>query len=56
VVFSHEDAARNVLIREQMEAEGIHIAERDEKLRISPHLYNTLDEIDEVTHLLARLA
>lgn len=56
VVFSHEDAARNVLIREQLEAEGIHIAERDEKLRISPHLYNTRDEIDEVTHLLARLA
>ena len=56
VLFSHEDADRNRLIHQRLEAEGVHVAERDQKLRLSPHLYNTPQQIDRVTALLARLA
>ena len=56
VVFSHVDAERNRAIYEELEESGIHVAERDGKLRISPHLHNTSEEIEEAIALLAKLA
>jgi selenocysteine lyase/cysteine desulfurase len=56
VLFTHEDAARNASIAQTLEREGIHLAERDGKLRIAPHLYNTPEEIERTTALLAALA
>jgi cysteine desulfurase / selenocysteine lyase len=33
-------------------AGGVHVAHRRGRIRISPHLYNTLDEIDQTLQLL----
>ena len=54
VLFSHEDAGLNSRIHEELKAEGVHIELRDRKLRLSPHLYNTTDDIDRAVELLAR--
>jgi cysteine desulfurase / selenocysteine lyase len=56
VLFTHENAGRNPSIAKTLGEEGIHVAERDEKLRIAPHLYNTPEEIERTTTLLAALA
>lgn len=52
VVVTHLNGARNPEIRECLEREGIDIAVRRRNLRISPHLYNTLDDIDAATNAL----
>jgi cysteine desulfurase/selenocysteine lyase len=52
VLFTHPNAGRNAAIHKDLEQQGIHIAERDQKLRISPHLYNTPQDIQRVTKLL----
>jgi cysteine desulfurase / selenocysteine lyase len=56
VVFTHEDRSRNAQIQKRLEEEGVHIAERDQKLRISPHLYNTPQDVKKATSLLSELA
>lgn len=56
VVFSHEEESRNVPIHTRLQEKGVHIAERDGLLRISPHLYNSPVEIDHVVTLLEDLA
>jgi cysteine desulfurase / selenocysteine lyase len=37
---------------ERLAAAGVHVAHRRGRIRISPHLYNTVDEIDRVLELL----
>ena len=37
---------------ERLTAVGVHVAHRRGRIRISPHLYNTADEIDRVLELL----
>jgi selenocysteine lyase/cysteine desulfurase len=56
VVFTHESPDRNPTIHKQLEEERVHVAERDNKLRVSPHLYNTPEEIEESIRVLAKLA
>jgi selenocysteine lyase/cysteine desulfurase len=56
VLFSHEDPTRNAAIHKRLQQEGVHIEERDQKLRISAHLYNTTDDIDRAIGLLAKFA
>lgn len=56
VLFSHQDPDRNPAIHQRLEQEGIHVAERDQKLRVAPHLYNTPREIERLVDLLAKLA
>jgi len=52
VFLSHRDRNRNSSIHAALAEDGIDVALRKGSLRISPHLYNTDDEIDR---LLAKL-
>ena len=54
VLFTHEDQSQNATIKTSLEEHGIHIAERDGKLRISAHLYNTPQDIDRALDVLAQ--
>jgi selenocysteine lyase/cysteine desulfurase len=36
---------------ERLTAAGVHVAHRRDRIRISPHLYNTPDEIDRALEL-----
>jgi selenocysteine lyase/cysteine desulfurase len=53
VLFSHGEESRNTQIHEELEQQGVHLELRDGKLRLSPHLYNTTEDIDRAIELLA---
>lgn len=55
VLFTHEDPARNATIKAALEEARIHVAERNGNLRISPHLYNTPQDIEVALGRLAEL-
>jgi selenocysteine lyase/cysteine desulfurase len=48
VVFSHTAPERNGEIFEKLKRARIDISLREGNLRVSPHLYNTVDEIDNL--------
>lgn len=52
VLVSHRDAWRNPSIYEALRKESIYVALRAGKLRLSPHLYNTEDDIDAALAVL----
>jgi selenocysteine lyase/cysteine desulfurase len=52
VFISHKRPERNSAIYEELRNRKIFIAQRAGKLRLSPHLYNTLQEIDEALSVL----
>jgi selenocysteine lyase/cysteine desulfurase len=52
VFISHKRPERNNAIYEELRARKIFIAHRAGKLRLSPHLYNTRQEIDEALSVL----
>jgi selenocysteine lyase/cysteine desulfurase len=52
VFISHKRPERNNAIYEELRARKIFIARRAGKLRLSPHLYNTGQEIDEALSVL----
>jgi cysteine desulfurase/selenocysteine lyase len=52
VIASHQDASRNSENYEALRRGGVYVAFRAGKLRFSPHLYNTNDEIDHVLSIL----
>lgn len=56
VLFTHEDRSHNAAIKASLEENEIHVAERDGKLRISAHLYNTPQDIARVFEVLKRSA
>jgi selenocysteine lyase/cysteine desulfurase len=56
VLVSHKDPERNRKIHEALRRAGVHIAYRRGNLRISPHLYNTEDEVERAVSLLNGLA
>ncbi len=47
VTFLHEDESRNTEIHKQLAENRITISLRENLLRVSPHFYNTFDEMDE---------
>jgi selenocysteine lyase/cysteine desulfurase len=55
VFISHRQEARNRAIYEGLTAAGIHVALRKGQLRLSPHLYNTVADIDSVIQVLDEL-
>lgn len=52
VVVSADDADRNEEIYQRLTLAGIDVALRAGNIRLSPHLYNTLDEIDRTVSVL----
>ena len=46
VVFSHKDASQNPPLFEFLKAKGFYLALWRNKLRVSPHIYNTLQEME----------
>lgn len=52
VVFAHPDADRNAAIHQKLLDARIHTAHRKGNIRISPHVYNTPDEIDRALTVL----
>lgn len=52
VFISHKDARRNSEVYESLKSSGVYVALRAGKLRLSPHLYNTDDDIDQALSVL----
>jgi len=52
VIFSHRQSWRNKEIHAKLEQQGIHAALRRGNMRFSPHLYNTIEEIDRALTVL----
>lgn len=52
VFISHKQPSRNSKVYNALKQSGIHIAFRTGKLRFSPHLYNTSEEIDHALSVL----
>jgi selenocysteine lyase/cysteine desulfurase len=48
VVLSHREPERNEEIFDRLKRDKIDISLREGNLRVSPHLYNTVDEIDSL--------
>ncbi len=52
VVFSYQDAFQNSRLSEFLKSEGIHLALWKNRLRASPHLYNTSQDIEKLLKAL----
>jgi selenocysteine lyase/cysteine desulfurase len=52
IFFSHRERAKNRSIYEALANAGVHIAFRSGSLRLSPHLYNSADDIDRALRVL----
>lgn len=53
VILTHREGERNREIFDRLKREGIDISLREGNLRVSPHLYNTVDEIDALLSTLS---
>jgi cysteine desulfurase / selenocysteine lyase len=56
VLVTHAERERNADLAAALQLRGIDVALRDDKLRISPHLYNSSVDVDNVLEALADLA
>src|SRR5207244_8211831 len=56
VLVSHEEKQRNAGIAAGLQQRGIDIALRNDKLRFSPHVYNSAGAIDDALQALAEPA
>jgi selenocysteine lyase/cysteine desulfurase len=52
VFISHRDRTRNRPLADAMKEQGIEVAFRRGELRLSPHLYNTKDDLDRALAVL----
>jgi cysteine desulfurase / selenocysteine lyase len=52
LVLSDRAQDRNATLHESLSAAGIHVALRADRLRISPHLYNTYADVDRALTIL----
>ncbi len=55
MLISAKDKARNRAIYDSLAAAGIYVAFRAGSLRLSPHVYNTPDDIDRALAALSSL-
>ncbi len=55
LVFSYKDKAKNKVIHRRLIEEGIYTALWKGNLRVSPHVYNTLEEVDRFIEILNSL-
>ena len=53
VLITHRDSDRNAQIHRKLAEDGIDVALRKGSLRVSPHLYNTTNDIDRLLGVLA---
>ncbi len=51
-VFSHREPARNPSVQQRLHEAGVVTAHRRGNIRVSPHLYNTPDDIDRALEVL----
>jgi len=51
-IFTHQDSAKNEALLEQITTRQVVLSLRDKGLRLSPHYYNTLDEVDAFIDIL----
>ena len=56
IVFSFKDEDKNSHLFEFLKSEGFHLALWRNKLRVSPHIYNTSQEIERLGEALERYA
>lgn len=56
LIFSHTDKTKNKYIQQELERQNIFIALREGFLRISPHIFNNMDDIQQLLIELKRLA
>lgn len=54
VVLSHRNSKHNAIIYDHLKAAGIDIAMRENTLRFSLHLFNTIEEVDRALEILRR--
>jgi selenocysteine lyase/cysteine desulfurase len=52
IFITHKDRTRNRSIADALKRQGIEIAFRRGELRFSPHLYNTIEDLDQALHVL----
>lgn len=52
VVISHQDKAQNKILHDALKFDGVHTAFWRNTIRISPHVYNTLDDVDRCIEIL----
>lgn len=52
VIVSHREAGRNEEIHASLARDGVHVAVREGNLRLSPHLFNTGDDVHRALALL----
>jgi cysteine desulfurase/selenocysteine lyase len=53
VLLSHRDRAENVRLHARLADAGVDVALREGNLRLSPHLYNSADDVDAALEVLA---
>jgi selenocysteine lyase/cysteine desulfurase len=56
IFFSHRDRTRNRSIHEALTNAGVHLAFRSGSLRLSPHLYNSTEDIERALRVLHEAA
>jgi len=56
VVFSCKEPSKNAKLNEVLKSQGIHLALWKEKLRVSPHLYNKVSEIEKLLKVVNQYA
>jgi selenocysteine lyase/cysteine desulfurase len=55
VYLSHQDPAANERIAQGLKQRRVSIAQREGRLRVAPHLYNSSNDITQLTEALSEL-
>jgi selenocysteine lyase/cysteine desulfurase len=55
VYLSHQDPDTNERVAQGLKERGVSIAQREGRLRVAPHLYNSSNDITRLTEALGEL-